>query len=227
MKSKLIVLGKRLREARLRANFSQVDVARRIGKSKQLASAWESGRAEMTATTLGDFARIVSSDATWLLLGEQSGTNGGAPPTLPQGNALPLLSEPEAIKHARGKLEFDAAPTRIYSSFTTGPRAFALSVTDTAMAPKLATGDVVVIDPDRAISPGAIIAAVVREADTELDAPMLVVRQVHFRSPVLGAPPFDLVPLSPPWPTLTIRKRGHAVVLGSLSMIFRRIGDQE
>lgn len=102
--------------ARLRARLSQVDVAKRIGKSKQLASAWEAGRAEMTATTLGDFARIVSADANWLLLGMQNGSNGVALSTLPQGNAIPLLSEAETVKYARGKLELSAAPNQIYAA---------------------------------------------------------------------------------------------------------------
>lgn len=222
MKSKLVVLGERVREARLRAKLSQVDVAKRIGKSKQLASAWEAGRAEMTATTLGDFARIVSADANWLLLGMQNGSNGVALSTLPQGNAIPPLSEAEAIKYARGKLELCAAPSQIYSCFPTGPRAFALSVTDMAMAPNLTPGDVVVIDPETAITPGAIVAAVVKEVDVEFEVPMLVVRHIHFRSPLLGTPPFELVPASSAWPSLMIRKRGHAHLLGAVAMDFRR-----
>lgn len=226
MKSKLVVLGKRIREARLRAKLSQVDVAKRIGKSKQLASAWEAGRAEMTATTLGDFARIVSADANWLLLGMQNGSNGAAPTTLPQGNAMPLLSEAETVKYARGKLELSAAPNQIYSSFQTGPCAFALTVTDMAMAPSFTPGDVVVIDPDTAITPGTIVAAVVKEVDVELEVPMLVLRHIHFRSPILGTPPFELVPASPAWPSLLIRRRGHAHLLGAVAMDFRRTGSR-
>lgn len=101
MGSKLLELSKRTRDARLRAGLSQVSVANRIGKSKQLVSAWEAGRAEMIATTLGGFARIVPTDANWLLHGVQHAKGGIDAPLLPQRCALPLLSDPETIKHAR------------------------------------------------------------------------------------------------------------------------------
>lgn len=224
MKSKLIVLGKRLREARLRVGLSQVDVAKRIGKSKQLASAWEAGRAEMTATTLGDFARITSTDANWLLFGTQGAKSSIDVPSLPQGCSLPFLSEAEAIKHARGKLQLGSAPGRIYSSFPAGPRAFALRVTDAGMAPRASPGDIVVVDPDRPIPPGSFVAAVVKEADVTLERPILVVRLIHNRSPALDAAPFDLVPSAPAWPRLTIKKNGHAILLGAILMIVRREG---
>ncbi len=224
MKSKLLVLSKRLREARLRAGLSQVDVAKRIGKSKQLASAWEAARAEMTATTLGDFARITSTDANWLLFGTQSAKSNIEVPSLPQGCSLPLLSEAEAIKYARGKLELGSAPNRIYSSFPAGPRAFALIVSDAGMAPRTTPGDIVVVDPDRPMPPGSFVAAVVKEADVTLERPILVVRLIHKKSLALDAAPFDLVPSAPAWPTLTIRKSGHAVVLGPVSAVVIRWG---
>ncbi|MEQ1710152.1 MAG: helix-turn-helix domain-containing protein [Hyphomicrobium sp.] len=222
MKSKLLVFGKRLREARLRAGLSQVDVAKRIGKSKQLASAWELGRAEMTATTLGEFARIASTDANWLLFGTQSAKSSIDVPSLPQGCSLPFLTDTEAIKLARGKLELGSAPSRIYCSFPAGPRAFAILVADNAMTPRLGSGDVVVVDPDRPMPPGAIVAAVVKETDATLDRPILALRSIHYRSPVLGTAPYDLVPSAPAWPSLTIRKNGHAIMLGAVSTIVKR-----
>lgn len=225
MKSKLLTLGKRLREARLRAGLSQVDIAKRIGKSKQLASAWEAGRAEMTATTLGDFARITSTDANWLLLGTQNGKTSIDVPSLPQGCSLPFLSHDEAIKVARGKLELGAAPNRIYCSFQAGPQAFALLVSDDAMAPSLTCDDVIVVDPDQPVRPGAIVAAVVKEAGVPLVRPILVVRHMHYRSPVPSATPFELVPSAPAWPIFTIRKGGHAVVLGPVAVVIMRVGE--
>ncbi len=109
----------------------------------------------MTATTLGDFARIASTDANWLLSGTQNAKSGIDVPSLPQEYSLPILTEAEAIKHARGKLEYDSASSRIYSSFPGGPRAFALLVADGAMAPRLAADDVFVVDPDQPMPPGA------------------------------------------------------------------------
>lgn len=224
MKTRIVLLAKRIREARLSAGLSQADIAKRIGKSKQLASAWEAGRAEMTATTLGDFARIASADANWLLHGVSHATGSPGSPVLPQGCALPMLSDAEAIKHARGKLELGSAANRIYCSFPAGPKAFAVAPADHAMAPRLPPGCVVVVDPDRPIAPGSVVAAVVKEADTPLDRPLLAIRHIHFRSASLGSAPYDLVPANPAWPNLSIRKAGHAILLGPISMICKREG---
>lgn len=84
------------------------------------------------------------------------------------------------------------------------------------------TRRVVAIDPDQPMPPGAIVAAVVKASDVTLDRPFLAVRFVHYRLPVLNAAPFDLVPAAPAWASLTIRKNGHAILLGAVSMIVKR-----
>lgn len=222
MRENLNALCKRLREARQRSGLSQVDVAKRIGKSKQLVSAWEAGRSEMTATTLGKFARIVSADPGWLLHGVRHINRGPDGASLPQGCVLPLLIDSEVMKHARGKLDLDTVPRRIYCSFASGSGAFALEIGDDAMAPKLSRGDLVVVEPERTAPPGAIVAAVVKEAAVALERPLLVVRHIHYRSPVLGAAPFELVPSASAWPSLVIAKGGHVGLLGPVSMIAKR-----
>ncbi|MEQ1713310.1 MAG: helix-turn-helix domain-containing protein, partial [Hyphomicrobium sp.] len=223
MKQNLITLGKRLREARLRLGLSQVDIARRIGKSKQLISAWEAGRAEILSTTLADFARISSADANWLLLGIQNRNSDMADVvSLPVGAPVPLLCADEAIKLARGKLELARTERRIYSCYSHAGDAFALAITDDSMAPELSNGDVVIIAPGHAIAPGDIAAVVVRETEERLDTPMLVVRRVHYRSVAMGAAPFDLVPAAVGWPVVSIRKTAHAMVLGRVDAVFRK-----
>lgn len=222
VRENLIALCKRLREARQRAGLSQVDVARRIGKSKQLVSAWGTGRSEMTATTLGNFARIVSADPGWLLHGVRYLKGGPDAASLPQGCVLPLLIESEALEHARGKLDLDAVPRRIYCSFASGSGAFALEIGDDAMAPKLSRGDLVVVEPERMAMPGAVVAAVIKGAAVALERPLFVVRHIHDRSPSLGAAPFDLAPSVAAWPTLANAKGGQVKLLGAVAMIFKR-----
>ncbi len=223
MTSKLITLGKRLREARLQAGLSQSDVARRIGKSKQLASAWEAGRAEMTSTTLGEFARIVSADTNWLLLGMQSGNCRSDTPRLPAGMPVPLLTASEAIKFARGKLQLSEVETSVYSCFPFSGDMFALAPPDMGMDGDLTPCDLVVVEHSRDVQPGAMAAVVVRQTETRLDRPLLVVRRVHYRSADLGAAPFDLVPSATGWPTLKVRTPAHAIILGPVSAVFRHI----
>ncbi len=226
MKSSLITLGKRLREARLRVELSQVDIARRIGKSKQLVSAWEAGRAEILSTTLAEFVRTASADANWLLLGIQNRNSGASELSLPTGAPVPLLSADEARKLARGEFELASTERRIYSCFSHTRDAFALAITDDSMAPELLKGDVVVFEPGYAIAPGDVAAVMVRETDTRLDKPMLVVRRVYYRSVAIDAAPFELVPTAVGWPSVSVRKAAHAVMLGRVDAVFRRTGAQ-
>lgn len=72
MKSEVKELGKRVRWARSNLGLSQPELGRRVGKSKQLISAWESGRAEMSATMLARVASALSVDAGWLASGQDS-----------------------------------------------------------------------------------------------------------------------------------------------------------
>lgn len=223
MKSRLVEFGKRVREARLGAGLSQPELARRIGKSKQLVSAWENGRTEMMTMTLADLAASADADVNWLLRGGDNPNETGVKRPPPRGSVVPLLTATDAIKLARGKFSLEEAPTRIYTCVKAGARAFALDVGDNSMRPDLVAGDMVVCDPDHHVAPGGIVAAVVRQADSALPEPALVLRCVHFKSATIGEAPFDLVPLAPAWPVLSIRKRSHAVVLGPVITICRAV----
>jgi transcriptional regulator with XRE-family HTH domain len=59
--------GQRLRAARTQRNISQPELARTIGKSKQLVSAWENGVAEMTISGLLNVATALGVEPGDLL----------------------------------------------------------------------------------------------------------------------------------------------------------------
>lgn len=65
------LIGLRLRQLRFRTNISQIEWARRVGKSKQAASAWETGRADLTATNLLKIAAVLRCDLQYFLTGKQ------------------------------------------------------------------------------------------------------------------------------------------------------------
>jgi transcriptional regulator with XRE-family HTH domain len=65
----LIASGARMRMAREMRDYSQTEVARRLGMSKQQISAWERGRSEIIGTKLIEMARILGCDPTWVLVG--------------------------------------------------------------------------------------------------------------------------------------------------------------
>jgi transcriptional regulator with XRE-family HTH domain len=59
--------GLRLRAIRLNTGLTQSELARRIGRSKQLVSAWENGRAAMLVRDLARVAGVLGCTADDLL----------------------------------------------------------------------------------------------------------------------------------------------------------------
>lgn len=59
--------GLRLRAARLNTGLSQAETARRIGRSKQLVSAWEAGRCAILARDLLRVAAVLGCSSDELL----------------------------------------------------------------------------------------------------------------------------------------------------------------
>lgn len=205
----------------LRRQLTQADVARRIGKSKQIASAWEAGRVDIPATTLCKLAGIVGADLNWLLHGITPG--GGLEVGAPRGAYIPKRDPQALIKRAAGDATEVGASGSIHSCFPVGPQAFALDVTDTAMSPDFATGDVIVVDPAVDIRPGSITAAIVRGVKNDRKR-VLVLRRVQYRSMQLDGVPYDLVSTNADWPSFTIDDTRRATLLGPVVAVFRRIG---
>lgn len=62
-------MGMRLRAAREARYLSQSQLAARIYKSKQAVSAYECGRAELTATSLAAIATALNCNVNWIVRG--------------------------------------------------------------------------------------------------------------------------------------------------------------
>ena len=67
-----VEFGGRLRFTRRRMGLSQAALGRAADRSKQLVSAWERGRAEMTASALAKISQALNIDPGWLLLGSDT-----------------------------------------------------------------------------------------------------------------------------------------------------------
>ncbi|MFM1816913.1 MAG: hypothetical protein RLZ98_3608, partial [Pseudomonadota bacterium] len=70
-----LAFAERLREAREQSSLKAVDIARRLGVSKQLVSHWEHGRSDVSTEHLADLAGLLGVDLTWLLTGSSSAPN--------------------------------------------------------------------------------------------------------------------------------------------------------
>ena len=208
MKYSLDRLGERLREARQRRAVTQPEMARLLGKSKQLVSAWEQGRSEILVSTLATVAQILSVDVNWLVLGMKNSVVASTGfPTLPEGMLVPVLHPHEVIKHTDGGLALENVESKAYTYFQTPPGSLAFEMPDTSMLGIVSKGELVVIGPEECIDPGEIVAAVVyADNDVELEAPMLALREIRFLSTHIGKAPFELVASGRGYSKITSRR---------------------
>lgn len=62
-------IGAHMRLAREIRGYSQTELARRLGMSKQQTNAWENGRSEIVGAKLIAMARLLGFSPAWLLVG--------------------------------------------------------------------------------------------------------------------------------------------------------------
>ncbi len=218
-------IGSRVKEARTSRGLKQSDLAAKIKKSKQTVSSIERGDVEMTISVLRDVTDALRIDVQWILLGISS-TSGGdavgpeaqrglALRPLPSGRAVPHLDRGQILSFVEGRFHLDQATKLVYTPFDVGAKAFSFDVVDASMAPEFLEGEVVTVDPDRPITPGVVVAAVVYKANgVALREPMLVLREFRAKSISPEQAPYDLVPASKNWPMISIEKEMDCVIFG-------------
>lgn len=223
MKYSLEKLGERLREARQRRAVTQPEMARLLGKSKQLVSAWEQGRSEILVSTLATLAQILSADVNWLVLGMQNEPAREGFPTLPHGMLVPVLQPQEIIRFAGGELALENVEPKVYTYFQTPPGALAFAMPDNSMLGIISKDELVIVGPQERVEPGEIVAAAVyADNDIELDQPILVLREIRFLSTNIGKAPYELVASGRGYSKITIKKPEHAVIIGRLCVSVRK-----
>ena len=62
-------LGQRIREARERANLTQMDIARHLGQSRAMVAQWESDTTSPSISKLEEVAKFLESKPQWLAYG--------------------------------------------------------------------------------------------------------------------------------------------------------------
>ena len=222
MKKRLEELGKRLREARIRNGCSQPQLAEMLGKSKQLVSAWERGTAEITSMTLALVAHRLHCDVNYLLLGGTRPEDKPLNQALASGHSVPKISTADVVHLAAGRIDLLSVKTRIPTYFACSHTSFAYELLDEAMAPQFLQGELVVVDPSRSAYPGSFVAAVVYStAGMKFPRPTLVMRQIHFSTPIIGEPPYVLTPRAAGWPAIAIHDSKEAKIVGVLACSVR------
>jgi transcriptional regulator with XRE-family HTH domain len=224
-KKSLIALGERIREARVLRETSQTELGRLVGKSKQLVSAWEAGRAEITVTTLVRLSKVLGVEPKWLLLGGPTSNSGLV---IPDGSIVPCMTGAEIVDWAAGELDMLEINRRVQIYFNASENALAMENPDESMtgetpaAGGYVKNDLLIFDPEKPITPGARVGCVVYADDgKKLPEPIVVFRKIKFLSTKIGEAPYELVPLNTNWATIIIRKANDAKLIGRLAVVQR------
>lgn len=218
-------IAARLRSARQNGEISQPELARALGMSKQLISAWERGEAQLYAHQAVACAKILGVELNWLLLGEPGRE---APPTRVEP-MVPLLSSAEAAEFAAGRLSLSSVRQHIGHVGTGSDlpaSGFALVIDDRSMAPVLEQGDIVLVNPENAARQGDLVVAALGPGnETDGLGAAVVVRQIGFLVH-LAAPPLVLAPVSPDWQIKRIGSIAEGRVLGVIVALIRNLGSR-
>ena len=205
-------LGERIKWARLHRQLTQKELAKAVGKSKQLVSAWENGRAEIMGSSLAVLGKVLCVDAAWILYGTKTST---ALPALPSGTIIPLLSPAQLLMLARGRLSIARVDQRTFVHGHVSEKAFATYAIDDGMSPYIASGDVVAVDPSRTLQTGETgLAIAFAEGGAKLKSPVPLIREVRFGTLTGTAGRFQLVPAQHIFPTVNADNSGEAIILG-------------
>lgn len=201
-------LAERLREARLKANKNQEEVAQAAGIKQPTYQALESGKTKKSAF-LPEIAKFLDVDLDWLKDGKQSDVKKSKIDKLESNvsffdtplRAIPLLDYVQAgLFHEVG---YDGV-NPLGTSWTTyeGARpecVFSLKVEGLSMAPEFMPGDELVVDGSLEAKPGSLVVA--QEIQHGL------ARTTFKKYRVIGVNEFgvdiiELVPLNTDFPTL-------------------------
>lgn len=209
-------IGERIQLYRSVNDLTQEDLAKIADCSKQLVSAWETGRAEITVSSVVLLARRLGIDPRWLLLGDRD-TEHYALKTPNLIQHLPFVTKAQIIEHTLNRHK--GPPSSLQTISTVAVHAgtcFAMPCLDDGMAPSYRRGDLVIVDPHLPPAPNShVVAVVIKDGSQDLDEPQVVVRRIHFDGGV-GTPsePYRLVPGAPGWPKLSVPSPSNAVLVG-------------
>ena len=214
-------IGQRIRLARTRRGVTQEELAKLVGKSKQLISAWEGNRSELLSSSLASLARALFVDVGWLLYGGQPEFRliGS-----PRGKIVPLLGASVLERPTYPALDHHSRTQYAYVHHSISNRGFATEVPDSGMQGIVEKGDLIAVDPDLEIETSMLVlAAVRRDSGKSLERAVLLCRQIRCLGIRCSKDEFDLIATSPGFPTVRIRGAGDGTLLGAIVGVSRSL----
>lgn len=183
---------------------TRVELAKEVGISPVTIHNWLTGKVQgMRGSTAARFEEVTGVRASWVITGQgqklvvDTRYEGASPaagmrtlPVLADTALLTWKERPDPYANGRSPDGW------IMSEIPVSPHTFACRVRDTSMQPACLPGDLVIVDPNAPIAPGAMIAATVGGA-------AIVIRKYRVRSIAEdGTEVFELIPLNEDYPIL-------------------------
>ncbi|OZN24879.1 heme-binding protein [Actinobacillus seminis] len=211
-----------VRELMDRNGINQNDIADAIGKTQGAVGHWLTGKRK---PNFDDVTKILDIVGAKKVLLNQDGTvedfdNNAKFTRIIKSYRYPLLSTIQAgrfteVEHFNHVDELNQYEM-IESQIKAGHNAFYLKITEDSMLPRFKDGDMVLIDPDIAPTPGKFIAAINPDGEaTFKQYKQLGTIDDH------GRPHFKLVPLNDNYPTLS--SEDHHIQLIGVAVEHRQV----
>lgn len=208
-------ISETIRRAREAKALSKSELARRVGVSRQRVQAWESG-----SLPKPDVGKLIER-ALDLPKGSISPNPSHANVAIIPNEELtrrrvPLIDWVDAGlgSEAVEALRVDIATEYVEASFATKENSFALTIRGDSMEPEFRSGDVIIIDPALEPVSGDFVVAQLDSNGSSLDEPGNVTfKQYRPRGPAA----YDLLPLNPDYPTITVNKHNPGHIIGTMT----------
>lgn len=143
----MMALGENIKRARMKAQISQDELAKRLGyKSRSTIAKIESGENDLTQKKVAAFAKALNVSIDFLMDGDSNENNS-------KGVRIPVLGRVvagiplEAIEDIE---DYEEIPRRMASS----GEFFALRIKGRSMKPKLSEGDIVIVRKQEDVDSG-------------------------------------------------------------------------
>lgn len=143
----MMALGENIKRARMKAQISQDELAKRLGyKSRSTIAKIESGENDLTQKKVAAFAKALNVSIDFLMDGDSNENNS-------KGVRIPVLGRVvagiplEAIEEIE---DYEEIPRRMASS----GEFFALRIKGRSMEPKLTEGDIVIVRKQEDVDSG-------------------------------------------------------------------------
>lgn len=196
--------GQKLRELREAKGLNQGELAKRVGLTRPLISMWENDKARPSLEAVQKLERIFGQNLFTVLDKENAPVNV----PLDQVNRGPIIPIYDSISAGGFTLADGQAKEHIAVDASISSKCFALRIKGDSMSPLFSEGDIVVVDPDLSPRNGDCVIATQNDHAATL-------KEYRLRGiDPQGNQVFDLIPLNPVYPTITINRENPGQVIG-------------